>query len=129
MSTLHNLAARLTDRRRTALALGVVLAVALAIAIVVAAAFVPDAALAQQVNSGNADFESGISDAQALGVGLIGLAAIVILAVLVIKKNWTGVLVCCVGAAFAIMFADDPTGTITSAVVSLVELVTGQGGG
>ena len=104
------------------------LTVALVIAFAVFAG-TPDVAAAQDVSSGGADIGAGIDEGQSLTVGLIGLAAAVILAVLVIKQKWPAVIVCVAGAAVAIMFADDPTGTITSAVVSVVELLTGQGGG
>lgn len=106
------------------LALGVLCALVAAAVL----ALTGDAALAQNtpINGGSADVASGIDEGQALGVGLIGLAAVVILAVLVIKRSWAAVFICCIGAAFALMFASDPTGSVTTAVASVFELLTGQ---
>ncbi len=104
-------------------------AVTLALAMVVL--FVTgDSAFALQgnaVNGGSADLQSGVTEGQALTVGLIGLGAGIAALIFLLKKNYAGTVIVVIAAAFAIVFASDPTGTVSTAVAAAVELLTGQG--
>lgn len=131
MKNLQTIAGPLAERPRLESVLrwtlSAVVAVALAILVLAATG---NSALALQggaVNGGSADLQGGIMEGQALTVGLIGLGAGIAALLLLIRKNYAGTLLVVIVAAFAIVFASDPTGTVTTGVAAAIELLTGQG--